>query len=130
MHPNGVVLKRLYSSLDQHMPSEMARCYDANAKFRDIAFDLEGRDAIHKMWRMICSGDIRTTFEVVRADDESGVVKLWDTQTGAQALTLRAHRSAAFSVAFSPDSRFLATATDNEVRLWDSGPPTDPDSEQ
>ena len=81
MHANGVLLKRLYSSLDQHKPGEMAECYHANARFRDIAFDLEGRDAIHKMWRMICAGDIRARFEVVEADDEGGVVKLVDEYT-------------------------------------------------
>ena len=81
MHPNGVLVERLYSSLDQHMPSDMAKCYHANATFRDIAFDLRGQRAIGGMWRMICAGDIRAKFEVVHADDETAVVKLVDEYT-------------------------------------------------
>ncbi len=33
------------------------------------------------MWQMICSGDIRTTFEIVSADDREGVVTLVDEYT-------------------------------------------------
>lgn len=51
MHTNGVLLERLYSSLDQHLPGEMAKCYDASAIFRDIAFDLQGKDAIESRFR-------------------------------------------------------------------------------
>lgn len=81
MHSNGVLLQQLYSSLDCHNFEAMANCYHPEATFHDIAFDLEGKDRIREMWRMICIGDIRATFEVVRADDREGVVKLVDEYT-------------------------------------------------
>jgi hypothetical protein len=33
------------------------------------------------MWRMICAGDIRSSLEIVHADDEVGRVKLIDEYT-------------------------------------------------
>jgi hypothetical protein len=32
-------------------------CYDENATFHDIAFDLRGRAEIDSMWRMITGGE-------------------------------------------------------------------------
>ena len=81
MHQHAAVLQQLYSSLDQHHATAMMDCYHAEATFHDIAFDLRGKDQIRAMWQMICSGDIRTTFEVVRVDDRVGVVKLVDEYT-------------------------------------------------
>jgi hypothetical protein len=59
----------------------MADCYDSDARFRDIAFDLKGRKHIQAMWHMICQGDIRATFEVVEADQDQGQVNLIDEYT-------------------------------------------------
>jgi hypothetical protein len=81
MHPNHVLLSRLHDALGSHDAATMAACYHPEARFRDIAFDLHGRQAIHDMWRMICSGDIAVEFEVVEADDRSGRVRLVDVYT-------------------------------------------------
>src|SRR5215469_3114487 len=81
MHPNTRLMERLYTSLDRHVASAMAECYDATAKFHDIAFDLYGKREIEAMWEMICSTDIRTTFEIVHADDQIGVAKVIDEYT-------------------------------------------------
>ncbi len=81
MHNNASVLERLYSSLNCHDYQSMANCYHPAARFRDIAFDLKGRNEIGAMWQMICAGDIRTTFAVIDADDASGSVKLVDEYT-------------------------------------------------
>jgi ketosteroid isomerase-like protein len=81
MHPNATLLQRLFTALQTHDHNTMASCYHSAARFQDIAFDLHGRKQIHSMWHMICSGDIRATFEVVQADDREGRVKLVDVYT-------------------------------------------------
>jgi len=82
MHPNGLLLRRLFTALDDHDHQTMAECYDEAASFRDIAFDLTGKPAIHAMWQMICANtDIRATFEVLDADHAGGRVALVDHYT-------------------------------------------------
>ena len=81
MHNSAKLLEQLYSSLNRHDHQGMANCYHRAASFCDIAFDLKGRDQMHAMWQMICSGDIRSTFEIVRADEVSAVAKLVDEYT-------------------------------------------------
>lgn len=81
MHPNLALLNRLFTALDRHDHAAMAACYHPNATFHDIAFDLRGRDEIHRMWEMICAGDIHARFEVLHVDDRSGHVDLVDTYT-------------------------------------------------
>jgi len=81
MHPHSKLLEQLYGSLNRRDPEPMAACYHPAATFRDIAFDLRGKDQICAMWRMICSGDISATFEIVRANDNEGLVKLVDEYT-------------------------------------------------
>jgi WD40 repeat protein/tRNA A-37 threonylcarbamoyl transferase component Bud32 len=54
---------------------------------------------------------------------EDGVVKLWDTRTGQEALTLRGNPGIVRSVAFSPDARLLAAAGDyGSITVWDGTP--------
>ncbi|MEP6494729.1 MAG: nuclear transport factor 2 family protein [bacterium] len=81
MHPNVALMQRLYTGLNQHDHRVMVDCYHPAATFRDIAFDLRGRDQIGAMWRMICTSDISATFDVVRADDNSGLATLVDEYT-------------------------------------------------
>lgn len=81
MQPNKDLLQKLYSSLNLHDHKAMADCYHPDATFRDIAFDLQGKDQIHAMWQMVCSGDIKATFEVVSVNYGYGVVKLVDEYT-------------------------------------------------
>ena len=81
MHANGVLLQHLFSGLNQHDARAMADCYHPEASFRDIAFDLHGRRQIQAMWEMVCNGDIRATFDIVHADDETGQVNLIDDYT-------------------------------------------------
>lgn len=52
-----------------------------NADLLKIAFDLKGKRQIHAMWHMICEGDIRSRFEIVHADEHSGIVRVVDDYT-------------------------------------------------
>jgi WD40 repeat protein/tetratricopeptide (TPR) repeat protein len=47
-------------------------------------------------------------------------VKVWDAQTGQEALTLKGHTRVVFSVCFSPDGQRLATASENTAKVWDA----------
>src|SRR5436309_9608022 len=83
MHANAILLRKLFTGLNQHDHRVMAECYHPKAVFRDIAFHLRGQKRIDEMWQMICEGrsNIRANFEVVRADDKSGQVRLVDDYT-------------------------------------------------
>jgi ketosteroid isomerase-like protein len=80
-YPNAVLLDRLFTALDRHDHATMAACYQPDATFRDIAFDLRGQRQIHSMWHMICLTDIRSQFQVVDADDRRGQVQVTDVYT-------------------------------------------------
>jgi ketosteroid isomerase-like protein len=80
-HPNAQLLARLFSSLDRHDHESMADCYQPDATFTDIAFNLRGRKRIQAMWHMASEGDIRTTFDVKGADDREGLVRVVDDYT-------------------------------------------------
>jgi len=86
MHPNEDVLRRLFSSLNQHDHESMAACYLEKATFKDIAFDLTGKKQIHAMWHLICEppgqpADISVMFQVIHADEHAGWVNLVDAYT-------------------------------------------------
>ena len=50
-------------------------------------------------------------------------IKLWDTNSGQELLTLRGHSGPVFRVKFSPDGNQLASCSgDGTVRFWDASP--------
>jgi hypothetical protein len=82
MHPNAALLHRLFTALNHDDHQKMASCYQPEAKFHDIAFDLKRRTRIHGMWHMICElSDVKATFEIVHANDFDGRVNLVDEYT-------------------------------------------------
>ena len=50
-------------------------------------------------------------------------VKIWDTETGQELLTLSGHKSWIWKMHFSPDGkRILSCGRDRTVRIWDGRP--------
>jgi ketosteroid isomerase-like protein len=79
MHANAALLDKLFTALVRRDPEAMAACYRADARFRDIAFDLESSKEIADMWRMICGDEVDMKVlerEIVEADDRSGRVRI------------------------------------------------------
>ena len=49
-----------------------------------------------------------------------GMIKIWDSDTGACTQTLKGHGDAVASVAFSPDGwRMASGAADGTIKVWD-----------
>src|SRR5688572_30090324 len=70
VHPNARLIETLYSAIRANDADAITACYAPDASFEDIAFELEGREMIRDMWRMICDAEITVLgFEVKSADD-------------------------------------------------------------
>jgi ketosteroid isomerase-like protein len=72
MHENARLLERFYTSLQADNHQAIADCYDPNAVFEDIAFDLTGKKMIHAMWHMITETNLQLTYTIESADDHQG----------------------------------------------------------
>jgi WD40 repeat protein/serine/threonine protein kinase len=51
---------------------------------------------------------------------DDGTVRIWDTRTGDQLLTLRGHKDKVQSVSFGPGGRYLISADPQELIVWDA----------
>jgi WD40 repeat protein/serine/threonine protein kinase len=68
--------------------------------------------------QVACSGDGRFIATAGRYKDQAVVV--WEAATARQLVRLRGHVEFVASVAFRPDSSYLASAADKTVKIWDT----------
>src|SRR5262249_20173569 len=80
-------------------------------KVRSVAFSPDGR-------RLASGGGLPRS--PPERPSGFGELKVWDAQLGQTALTLKGHTGFVRSVMFSPDSKRLASASDDgTVKVWD-----------
>src|SRR3954464_14425582 len=81
MPSNVELLKGLFEALNAHNHDAMASCYHEDARFRDIAFNLNGRSRIHAMWHLVGDTDIQATIDELSADEANGRAVVIDVYT-------------------------------------------------
>ena len=47
-------------------------------------------------------------------------IRLWDVDSGCEALTLRGHRDFVHGMAFSPDGRLLVSGSTQSIKIWEA----------
>jgi SnoaL-like protein len=68
MSPDEQVVQTLYESFKSGDAAGMAECYRDDAEFRDLAFDLKGKQNIADMWRFVCHRRPHIWFGCIRTE--------------------------------------------------------------
>jgi WD40 repeat protein len=69
--------------------------------------------------RRIASCGAESEGDLATEQVSDDAIRIWDTQTGAQLMTLAEHTSTVLALAWAPDGRYLASGSaDRTIRVW------------
>ena len=117
-HKNAQTVRRFFGCLAAGDYSGMQSCLHETVHFKDIGFDLHGREAVGLMWQMLClrDGGIRVSVRDVRADATTGTAS-WECQYDFQSEehgTLRpVHNRIRSEFRFCPDTGLIVEQRDS-----------------
>ncbi len=70
----------------------------------------------NEVWSVAISPDART---LASGNRTYGIIKIWNLATGQEIRTLKGHPNSVWSLAFSPDSKTLASGSeDTDIKIW------------
>jgi len=82
-----------------------------------------------QQWLISPDGKLAASLSVSKygnAIKPEDTLKIWDLETGRERIALRGHTHSISDFAFSPDSRYLLSASwDKTLKVWDIGPAID-----
>lgn len=106
-HPNAQTIRRYFGCLAAGDYAGMTACLAPSVEFRDLGFQLSGREAVGLMWQMLClrEGGIRVSVRDVEADDLGGTANWecqYEFQTDADSPKRSVHNRISSRFRFSP----------------------------
>jgi hypothetical protein len=121
-HANAQTIRRYFGCLAAGDYAGMIACLAEGVEFRDLGFQLSGRDAVGLMWQMLClrEGGIRVSVRNVAADDVEGTAQWecqYEFQADADSPKRSVHNRISSHFRFDPVSGLIAEHRD-ECDFW------------